>query len=138
MNVEQRHDTERNISLGKRVSVRDIRRRNRQIEMPQGHALGASRASARVQYQRNVVGRRLGCGGSAGSADHADVALFVHLHGKYGNLAVRRGGAHEFGAHGRTQQNTGIGVSRKEMKLFIGIGGVQGGCSPSDRSSEEN
>ena len=79
VNMKQRHDAQRNIFLGKRVSVRDIGRGDGEVEMPQGHALGTPRASAGVQDQSDIVSRWLRCRSSAGSTCKSDLPLLVHL-----------------------------------------------------------
>jgi hypothetical protein len=110
MNVKQRHDTKRNIFLGKSVGVRDIGGGNGQIKMPQRHALGTPSASTGVKDQRSIVSCGLGCGDSGGSANDPDVALFVHFHGEDRDLPVRCGRTYKLRSHGRTQQNAGVRV----------------------------
>src|SRR5258708_26770020 len=99
MNVEQRHNAQRNIFFRESVSVRDIRGRYGQIEMPQRNALGPPRASAGVQDEGNVIRGWFGRSNSSGSAGQAHVASLVHFHGHDWNLAVRLRSPSEFSAH---------------------------------------
>ena len=137
MNVEQRHDTQRNICLGKCVCVRDIGRGYGQVKMPQRNTLRPPRASAGVQDQGNVVCRRLGCGNTGGSTHQMNIAILAHFHREDRNLAVRGGAAYEFRAYRGAKQNTGIGVTKEKMKLLIGISRVQRGCGAGDGGSEK-
>ncbi len=137
MNVEQRHDAQRNVFFRKRVSVRNVRRGNCQVEMPQGNPLGFSRASAGVKDQRNVVRRRVGRGNAGGRTRQVHVASLVHLHREHRDLAVRSRGAGELRAYCWAKQNPGIGVAQKKMKLLIRIRGIQRGCLARDRCRQK-
>src|ERR1022692_4802538 len=119
MNVEQWHDTKRNVFLRKRVGVRDICRGYRQVEMPQGNTLGPPRASAGMQDQGNVVRCGLGCRDSRGSSYQVNVAFLVHFHREDRNLAVMGCAAREFCTHRWNEQNASIGVPEKKKQLLI-------------------
>src|ERR1019366_7899656 len=127
MNVEQRHDAQRNIFLRKSVCVRDICRGNRQVEMPQGDTLRPPRASAGVQDQGNVVSRGLGGGNTSGSTHYLNIACLAHFNREHRNLAVEGGTAREFCADWGAKQNASIGVPEKKEKLLIGVRRVQRG-----------
>ena len=133
MNVKERHDAKRNIFFGESVSVRDIRRRNRQVEMPQGHALGPPRASAGVQDRAmsSAVGTRspkLPWEHSPG--ERCPVRSFPpRTLGSCGRAAAA---AHELRAYRRAKQNAGVGVTQKKKKLLIGVCRIQRGCSSGD------
>src|SRR5260370_10926836 len=126
MNVEERHDAQRNILLRKLVSVRDIRRRDGEVKMPQGYTLRPSGASASMQDQGNVVGFGLGGRHSGGRrSGEMNDALIAHSHRERGNLFVRGGATREFRAYRRAKQNARVGVSQKKKKLLVGICQVQ-------------
>ena len=132
VNVEQRHDAQRNILLGKRIGVRNIRRRNGQVEMPQGNLLGPPRASAGVQDQGNVIGRGRGRGDSCGSGDKVDSAVFTHFHREHRDLEVGGGVTRQLRSDRRDEKHSSVGIPKKEMKLLIRVSRVQRGCGPGD------
>ena len=137
MNMEQRHDAERNIFFRKGVGVGDIRRRDREVEMAQRNPLRPSGASAGVQDEGDVVRRGLGCGSSSGSIQEMNVAMVAHSHRDYRDLAVGGSAAREFRSHRRAKQNTGIGVPEEKKKLLVGIGRVQRGSGSGDGGGEK-
>src|SRR5580700_1812883 len=121
MNVEQRHDAQGNIFFGKSVGVRDICRGNREIEMPQRHALGTTSASAGVQDQGYVVSFRLGCGNTSGRTHQVNIAVCTHFHRKNWNLAIEGCAARKFRADWRAKQDAGVSIAEKEKKFFIRV-----------------
>ena len=94
MYVEERHDAQRHVVAGQRVAARDVLRGDRQVRVRQGNAFGASGAAARVQHERDVVGRRRRDRVAAGHPRQPDGAggIDVDLEDGHANAGGAAGG----------------------------------------------
>ncbi len=137
MDMEQRHHAERDIFGRKRIGVRDIRGRHSEIGVLKRHALWPARASARVEYQRNIFRRgrhRRAPRRRAGQANHA---LGVHFRGDDRNALFRRGVPRLCGAIWRTDQKACAGVFQEEAELVVAIRGIERGSGPREGRREK-
>ena len=124
MDVEQRHDAERNILGRQRVMGDDVPRGSGHVAMQNRHPLGTPGAAAGVKDQRGIVRRRRGRRFPAGSAGDPDESACVRLERIHRN-AFRRGcAAGALRAIRRAKQDLGGRVFEVEIHLVFSIPGI--------------
>ncbi len=123
--MEQRHHAQRDILISQAVSRDDVRRRRRDVAMPDRHPLGPPRAPAGMQHQRDVVARRRRSRLPMRSAHNAYNSVGVHFQRVHRNAQRRRSLARRLRPFRHAQQDLGVGVFQKEGELLLAIARIQ-------------
>ena len=137
MNMKQRHHAQGNIVGREVVCFGHVAARDRHILVHQRHALGASRASAGVQHQRDIVACGHGNRNAFGSIHNAHIALRVHIHGIHRDIQLLGGAPCVFRAFRRRQQDLGRRVFQVEAEFVVPIGRVQRRGGPGHGSGQK-
>ena len=107
------------------------------IVVQDGHALGAARAAAGVQDQRDVVGRRRQLLSGLWRAGDAHKTVGVHFQRVHRNSARRGGLARVVLPFRRAQQHLRVGVFQIKMHFVFAIAGIQRRGRSRDRCGQK-
>ena len=139
MDVEQRHDAERDIAWRQPVGGGDVVDRREEVAVPKRDELRAAGGPARVQDERHVIVVRGACGPRSvarGVALQRELAIAVHV-----RLDEAHAGGHRaaggFALAWRDDQDARAGVLQVEAELLLFICGVQRGRCPDRRGGEK-